>query len=244
MSYLRSYLLMMRWNALRLRALLPLFAVIQAGLAAGVIIGFAYLMPQVDPATAMFLSTGGVTIGLITVGLVVAPQIVAQSKLQGTFGFDRTLPVHPLAALGADVTPWILGTLPGIVLSLLLASARFHLRFRISPLVAPAVLLVALTATALGYGLAHALTPTAVSLASQLLVVFTLMFSPVNFPSDRLPAWLQTVHTVLPIQYMAQAIRETLNVPPRGVSWTPFIVLASWCLAGLAITYRAMTRRL
>jgi ABC-2 type transport system permease protein len=239
MSAFRSYLLLLRWNALRLRFLLPLFAIAQAGLGIGIIIGFAYLIPHVGAATAMFLSTGGVTTGLITVGLVLAPQIVAQGRLQGSSEFDRTLPVPPLAALAADVTPWIAGALPGIALSLLAAAARFHLAFQVSPLTVLAVLLV----TATGYGLAHALPPTMVSLVTQLLVVFTLMFSPVDFPASRLPTWLQAVHTVLPIQYMAQAIRATLSQPTPGAIATPFAILAAWCLAGLILSYQAMTRR-
>jgi ABC-2 type transport system permease protein len=200
-------------------------------------------MPHVDAATAMFLSTGGVTTGLITVGLVLAPQIVAQGRLQGSFEFDRTLPVPPLAALAADVTPWIAGSMPGIALSLLAAAARFHLAFRVSLLTVLAVLLVTTTATAIGYGLAHCLPPTMVSLVTQLLVVFTLMFSPVDFPASRLPAWLQAIHTVLPIQYMAQAIRSALSESTHGAIATPFAILAAWCLAGLVLSYQAMTRR-
>ena len=41
----------------------------------------------------------------------------------------------------------------------------------------------------------------------------------------------------------AQAIRETLNVPPGGVPLLPFAVLAAWCVVGLAFAYRSMSRR-
>jgi ABC-2 type transport system permease protein len=51
------------------------------------------------------------------------------------------------------------------------------------------------------------------------------------------------VHRWLPFTYMAQAIRETVNVPPTGVSATPFLVLTAWSVAGLATTYWIMTRR-
>ena len=69
------------------------------------------------------------------------------------------------------------------------------------------------------------------------------MFSPINFPVDRLPGWLQAVHQVLPFQYMAQAVRESLTGPPGGIALLPYAVLAAWSLAGLAITLRVMTRR-
>ncbi|MEU4641714.1 ABC transporter permease [Micromonospora sp. NPDC049460] len=240
MSWLRSYALLLRWNALRLRFLLPLFAIVSAGLSVGIIVGFAYLLPDVDATSAAFLATGGPTIGLITVGLVMAPNMVAQSKLQGSFEFDQTLPVPPLASVAAGVTVWILGALPGLVLSLLVAAFRFDLRLDPSPLVILAALLVALTATTLGYGLAHALPPAAVGLVTQLVVFVTLMFSPVNFPVDRLPGWLQAVHVVLPFQYMAQSVREALV---GGISGTPYLVMGAWCLVGLVVTYRLIVRR-
>jgi len=243
MSWLRSYLLLLRWNTLRLRFMLPLFVVVQAGLAVGVIIGFAFLVPNIDSTSALYLATGGPTIGLITVGLAMAPQMLAQHKLAGSFDFDRLLPVPRLAALAADMTIWILGSLPGIVLALVVAGLRFDLDFTISPLVGPAFLLVALTATALGYGLAHALPPMAATLLTQVLVFFTLLFSPINFPADRLPQWLQDVHRVLPFESMARAVRETLATPPEGVSMLPFLVLAAWGAAGLAIPLRVRARR-
>jgi ABC-2 type transport system permease protein len=48
---------------------------------------------------------------------------------------------------------------------------------------------------------------------------------------------------VLPFEYVAQAVRDTLTTPPDGIAILPFAVLAAWCTAGLTITLRAMTRR-
>ena len=85
--------------------------------------------------------------------------------------------------------------------------------------------------------------PTIANLITQLIVFIALMFSPINFPADRLPGWLQTVHQVLPFQYMAEAVRDTLATPTDGISVLPFAVLAAWCVLGLTITLRIMTRR-
>lgn len=241
MNWSRSYILLLRWNALRLHSLIPLFAVIQAGLALGVIVGFSYLIPEADPVTTTYLVTGGVTVGLVTVGLVIAPQLVAQRKTEGSFDFERTLPVPRTAALAADVSLWTLGTVPGLLLALLIGAARFDLHLHVSPLAVPAIALVALTATAAGYALAYALPPMAATMLTQLLVFFVLMFSPVNFPAQRLPGWLQAVHTVLPIRYMAQVVRDTLV--GGHVAWLPFAVLGAWSVGGLTVTYRLMIRR-
>jgi ABC-2 type transport system permease protein len=241
--WLRSYLLLLRWSAIRLRYLLPLVLVIQIFLSVGIVIGFAFLLPSIDPETALYLSTGAPTLGLITIGMVMAPQMVAQAKTEGTFAYNQTLPVPRTAVLGADITTWLVVGTPGLLLGLLVAVLRFDLTLRVSWLVGPAVLLVALTGTTVGFAIAYAFPPPVTGLVSQLIVFIALMFSPINFPADRLPQWLQAVHRVLPFESMADAIRDTLTGPPAGVALQPFAVLTVWCAAGLAITLRVMTRR-
>ncbi|MEV4638643.1 ABC transporter permease [Actinoplanes sp. NPDC049548] len=241
--WFRSYALLVRWTALRLRFVLPLVLIVQSFLAVGIVVGFAYLVPDLDPATALYLSTGAPTLGLITIGMVMAPQLIALSKTEGTFTYNRTLPVPRTAVLAADLTTWLVTGTPGLLLGLLTAVLRFDLHLRVSPVVVGAVLLVALTATTAGFALAYAAPPATTSLATQALVFVALMFSPINFPAERLPDWLQAAHRVLPFQYMAQAVRESLTSPPGGIAALPYAVLGAWCLAGLAITLRVMTRR-
>jgi ABC-2 type transport system permease protein len=243
LGWLRSYLLLLRWSMLRLKYMLPLMLIIQTMLAVGIVIGFSFLMPEVDKGTALYLATGAPTLGLITVGMVLAPQMIAQAKTEGTFEYNRTLPVPRSAILAADLSIWLGTSLPGLALALLTAALRFDLDYDISPAVVPAILLVALTATAIGYAIAYAAPAALASLIAQLIVFIALMFSPINFPVDRLPGWLQTVHEGLPFQYMADAVRSTLTVPAGGISATPFIVLTAWCVVGLAVTLQIMTRR-
>ncbi len=58
----------------------------------------------------------------------------------------------------------------------------------------PATLLVSLTAAAVGYGMASLLKPTLAMLMTQVLVFVILLFTPVSYPADRMPAWLQAAH--------------------------------------------------
>ncbi|WP_306203793.1 ABC transporter permease [Actinoplanes sp. RD1] len=241
--WLRSYGLLLRWTMLRLRHALPVFLIIQTFLAVGIVVGFAFLLPSVDPATALHLSTGAPTLGLITIGMVMAPQLVAETKTEGTFDYNRTLPVPRTATLAADLTVWLAVAAPGLVAGLVTAVLRFDLHLHVSWLAVPAMLLVALTSTTAGYALAHALPPTICHLITQALIFVALMFSPINYPASRMPGWLQAVHEVLPFQHMAEVVRQTLDVPASGIAVTPFAVLAVWCAAGLAITLRVMTRR-
>ncbi|EHN75124.1 ABC transporter permease [Streptomyces coelicoflavus] len=241
--WLRSYGLLLGWTALRSRATLPLNLVIQTCLAVGIIVGFAYLVPEMDDATALYLATGAPVLGLITVGMVIGPQEVASSKQEGIFDFNRSLPVPRSALIASDATIALLTALPGMVAALVVAGLRFDLDLDISPLVLPAVLLTAFTAIGLGYGIGYGMAPPVARLMSQLVVFVALMFSPITFPASRLPDWFESVHTVLPFQYMAEAVRDTLATPADGVSGLPFAVLAAWTLGGFLLTHRVITRR-
>ena len=241
--FLHSYALLLRWNILRQRYYLPFMAVIQTLLAGGVILGFSFLIPQADPESALYLATGAPTVVLIVVAMVAAPQEVAGQKREGTFDYYRAMPVPRLAMVAADATVWVALAAPGVVLALAIAALRLDLSLTVSPLVVPAFLLVTTAAVAIGYGVAYALPPRATLLITQIIVFVALMFAPVNYPAERLPGWFARVHEFLPFQYMAQAMRETLNVPAAGVSARPFLVLTAWAAVGLVVTARIMTRR-
>jgi ABC-2 type transport system permease protein len=109
--------------------------------------------------------------------------------------------------------------------------------------VVPAVVLVALTATSVGYALASVLPPMLANMASQILVVFIFMFSPLNFPSDRLPGWLAAIHNVLPIQAMGEVMRGTLASNSFPITLGAFALLGVWCCASFAATSLVLTRR-
>jgi ABC-2 type transport system permease protein len=243
MHGLRSYGLLVRWNLLRLRSTLPLLVALQILLGAGIVVGFSFLVPQVDEVTARYLSAGALTLGLVTVGMIAAPQHVVEQKHAGIFDYQRAMPVPRLAMLAADASVWVALALPGLAAALGVAALRFDLDLRVSPMVVPAVLLVAVCAVALGYSLAYATAPQVAAPVIQFVFFITFMFAPINFPAQRLPGWLAAIHAWLPFTYMAQAIRETVFVPVTGVPAMPFAVLVLWSAAGIAITYRVMTRR-
>jgi ABC-2 type transport system permease protein len=73
--------------------------------------------------------------------------------------------------------------------------------------------------------------------------VFILMFSPLNFPPDRLPDWLGTAHDVLPVQAMGELIRGTVAGGPFPIQASDFLLLAGWAAASLAVSWLVMSRR-
>lgn len=238
-----SYRLLLTWNVLRRRKLLPMIVAIQVTLSVGVVYGMSFLLPDIDDRSAVYLSTGAPTLTILVLGLTVVPQEVAQAKLTGRLDWFSTLPVPRLAPLAAEITYWLLAALPGTVLALVVASYRFDFGLRISPLVVPALLLVAATASAVGYAIAVASPPQATQQLSSFVSIGVLLFSPVSLPASQLPEALQAVHRVLPVESMADVVRWSLTgqyVERPGVA---FAVVTVWCLGALGLSARVATHR-
>jgi len=240
---LDSYRLLLLWQFRRYRQLFVMTVVIQVVLGMGIVYGLAFLIPNIDPRTALFLSTGAPTLALLILGLSVVPQEVAQDRLTGAHDYVATLPVPRLAALSANLTYWLAIQIPGTILAIVVASARFHFGLHVSSLVVPAFLLVAMTGAAVGYAMASVLRPEVTSIVSSFVSVFILLFSPLDFPLSRLPSFLQVIHRILPVKYMADLIRWSLTGRFVASPGLAFAVVGLWCVACLGVTYRVATRR-
>ena len=239
----RSFALLLRWQVLRNRQLLVLLVAIQLALGVGVIYGFAFLVPDITPTVALFFATGAPTLSLILIGLTVVPQETAQARTSGRFAYVSTLPVPRLAPMLAEVTFWLLVQLPGSIATLFIAAARFNVDLDIEPAVVPAVLLVSLTAASVGYALAVSMPPTATSQVTSFLTIALLLFSPINFPLDRMPEVLQDVHRALPVTYMADIMRGSLTGQYDASRLLAYLVVAAYCVLGLTVSARAARRR-
>jgi ABC-2 type transport system permease protein len=243
-SWIQSYTLLLKWQGLKFKTILPFVIVAQFFTGIGTVIGLGYLMPDIDPQTAMFLVTGGPTLSLITLGLVLVPQMVAQAKTAGMLDYMRSFPVPRMAYLAADLTIWLLSTLPGVILALVVGSLRYNFELQFNLLIVPAFILVVLMATSVGYAIAL-LSPKAelVGVLTNLIIFSLFLFSPVNFPIERLPGWLETIHRFLPVKYAADAVRGALVPGYSDGLGLALAVLSVWCLVGLVINYRVATRR-
>lgn len=240
---LRSYGLMLKWQALSNQAVLPINLIVQMMIAVGFIIGIGFFYPEISPDIAKFLTTGAPTISLLTVGLVLVPQVVALGRTAGTFEYMWSLPVPRLVYVAADATIWILVSLPGVIASLILGSIYFDFGLQISPLVVPAIALIAMTGTFIGYSIAHAAPkPEIAQLATQIIIFGIMLFSPIMYPMEQLPNWMAVIHRFLPIKYMADLLRGTLTDLPVNLGLA-FAVVSVWCLVGLVVTSLLVRRR-
>ena len=58
MTALRSYWLLVQWQARRMKAFLPLAIVVQTLFALGILLGYPLLFPALDTGTILYLATG------------------------------------------------------------------------------------------------------------------------------------------------------------------------------------------
>lgn len=239
----RATLLLAQWQVRRQAEVMPLLVVVQVFMAVTTVIGYGLLVGEPDPTTALYLATGAPTITLVTVGLVMTPQLVAQARTEGSLDWLRTLPVPRWAFLAADLLVWTLIALPGMVLGVITGVVRFDVELSLAPWLVPGALAVSLTSAAVGYAMASLLAPQVAHLLTQALVFIVLLFSPVSYPADRMPAWLQQAHDWFPVEPMAQVIRaglarDVFSVPTRSV-----VVLGVWCLIAVLGAAAALRRR-
>lgn len=238
------FAVLLRWSLAQTGAMLPVIVVVQSMIAVGVVVGFGLLIPNLDQATAAYLATGAPTVLILTVGLVMVPQAVSTARLRGTFAYQRSLPVPRLLLLVSDLTMWSLVALPSLVVAVLIGRLWYGFPLSIDwPLLVGTSLLTILTAASVGFAIAVLLPPLLAQVSTQVVLFFVMLFSPVTFPPERLPEWFQQLHRVLPVQSSADAIRAGLLADTHEVGFTQLAVLALWCVAGLAISAMAITRR-
>lgn len=240
---LRSYRLLVTWQALRKKNYLPLMMAVQTLFTLGIVLGYPLLFPALDRTYIYLIATGAPAISMISVGLVALPQTVGEERTEGSLGYMRSLPVPRLAYLLADLTVWLAIVVPGVILGVIVGAWRFGLDLQVSPLVVPAVLMVAITSACIGYAIASLLPYMLTVIITQAMVVFVFMFSPLTFLPDKLPGWLEAIHRILPIQAMGEVTRGTLAANQFGLPAGAFLTLAIWCVIGFGVTYAAMTRR-
>jgi ABC-2 type transport system permease protein len=235
---------MLRWEITGFRLLLPLMVVVQFLFGAGFVLGIGLFFAEIPPRSAFFLTTGAGVITLIVVGLVLGPQLIAGQKQQGTYDFMWSLPVPRSAATAAWVALSVMIALPGLIGALALGFWRFDLDLSIGWDIVPAVTVTLVTATLLGYALAHAIpNPEITQILSQLLIFVVVGFAPINFPPENLPAWLADLHELLPFTHMARVVRAALTDGLITDVARSYFILAAWALIALGIVGAVLRSR-
>jgi ABC-2 type transport system permease protein len=239
-----SYLMMSRWELTNLRLVLPVAVVAQVLSGAGFVLGVGLFFSRIPDEAALFVSTGVLVVTLVLVGMIMGPQLVAAQKFNQTYDFMWSLPVPRSTAAAAWLTMNMAIALPGMAVALVVAILRYDLPITINPSVVPAVLLVLLTGTTIGYAMAHLIgNPLVMQVITQVTIFVILGFSPINFPRDHLPGWLAAINDWLPFHHMAAVTRGGLTTGVIDGLPRSYLVLGAWALAALAATAVVLRRR-
>lgn len=235
---------MLRWHLTSMRLVVPVMVVVQILVAAGFSVGISLFFEEIPPQAALFLGTGAGVINLILVGLIVSPQLVASEKEAGTYDFTWSLPVPRSASVVAWVILSSIVSIPAMMAALVVAGLRFDLGLSVSLAIIPAVVLVVVCGTMIGYGIAQAIgRPSITQLLSQVLAFGVLGFTPITFPLENLPPWLGSVHQVLPFYHMGVVVRAGLTDGLVSDVSQSYLILSAWTLLAGLVTALVLGRR-
>jgi ABC-2 type transport system permease protein len=176
--------------------------------------------------------------------MIMGPQLIAQQRFDQTYDFMWSLPIPRTTAALAWVTTNMIIALPGMAVALAVAVIRYDLPIDISPSLVPAVLLVLVSGTMVGYAMAHTIAnPLIMQLITQVTIFVILGFSPINFPIEQLPGWLAAVNEWLPFHAMAVVVRAGLTVGIVDDVPQAYAVLGAWTVAAIGVTGWVLSRR-
>lgn len=242
-NWLSQVWLVARWRFGRASTQLGLLVVVQIALAVSTVLGYGLLIGEPATEARLYLATGAATIMLMAVGLILAPQMILESRQEGSLDWLRALPLNRMAVLVADTALWTALALPGVILGLVTGMTRFNVTPSLQWWTVLVFLAVAVISTGVGQGLALVLPPMVGQAVAQLMVFIVLLFSPVSFPAARLPGWLATAHSVLPFESMANLMRAAVLSDTFAATPRDWLVVLAWLVAAMGCAVAALSRR-
>lgn len=245
-QWVRSFGLLALRDSIELRPHLQMILILQVIFGVGSVVLYGFVTGRVDVERATFYATGAPVLALLPTGLALVPATVARQKATQVYDYLWTLPVPRTAAALSMFVVFSVAILPGSVLSLVLASVIFDAAVSVSWLVVPAVALAAGACAAFGYALGHAIqNPRTTGLISNFGVLLAMLYSPISFPIEQFPTWLQQVHLVLPIHHMAVVVRGGLTdgLVDGATYAVSLAYLAAWTAVSWLVVVRVISSR-
>lgn len=178
----------------------------------------------------------GIIIG--TVALMGIPIDTATSRENGVLRRYRATPLRPVVYLLASVIVYLMVTLLGMAILVMVGKLVFGLRMAGSWFsVLPALLLSALAFFSAGYLIAS-LAPTArIAQVVGMVIFFPMMFlSGAGMPLQLLPDTLQQVSKYLPLTYVVKLIQGLWFGDPWQTLWLPVFVLVGMVTLGTVVS--------
>jgi ABC-2 type transport system permease protein len=180
----------------------------------------------------------GIIIG--TVALMGIPIDTASSRENGVLRRYKVTPLRPLVYLLASVIVYLMITLLGMVILVLVGKLVFGLRMVGSWFnVLVALILSALAFFSAGYLIAS-LAPTArIAQVVGMVIFFPMMFlSGAGMPLQLLPETLRQVSKFLPLTYVVRLVQGLWFGDPWRTLWPSVLVLVGMMVVGTAASAR------
>lgn len=233
---------LIKWSLLRHKIYIPIFVIVQVILSVAVIYGFSFVTNSVDSLSKSYLYTGAITINIIAVTCVLSPQIVSESKQNGIFSYQKTLDISKVQIILSDLIIWALLALPGFIVSTFLGAFNFMISIKITLLGILSLLFVIISLTLLGFAIAYVLPENIMALITQLIMIGGLLFSPIIYPSERLPIWMGKVYNNLPFVPVSNIIRYNF-FGLENFSSRDYLVVIIWGISSLLVSIYILSRR-
>ncbi len=216
----------------------------QGAMAAGLVLGMGYLMPNISDTTAKYIVTGTAAQSFATVGLVMLPQVVGRMKALGTLDYYLALPISREAYLAALVTVVALMAFPAVACCTLFGMWRYGLDLEFDPAILAVGVLAVLSLAGVGVAVAVYSPHLQVTNAlTQLTIFYVVFFAPVLLPKEQLPGLLQFTAHFFPPTYAADGVRATLTDLPGTHLARSLLVMGGFALGSLALSAVAIRRR-
>lgn len=239
-----SFWNMLRFEFINMRAYLVLTLVIQILMGGGMVYMYGFYFGEISDVVKTYIVTGIPALALIPVGFVLVPNSIMSHKIRDTYDFVWSLPVPRLASAMATFALFTSLAIPGTVVSLLIAHARYSIQLDVSWSIVPAVLLTSFMATSIGFAFAHAIPdPRMTNLITNLIIFLVLLFSPIVVQISQFPDWWATMHRVLPFYHMANVIRAGLSNGLVDSVTTSWVVLSTWTVLSWLLAAWVVGRR-
>ncbi len=177
---------------------------------------------------------------IATVGLIGLPISTATERETGVLRRYRATPLHPLAYLISYIATYLVMTLVGVLLLILVGRLGWNLRFDGNVLsVLGGFFLGALSIFAFGF-LVASLSPTArIAQTVGMVLAFPMMFiSGATIPWEFLPDGVKKVAEFIPLTHVVRVLRTLWAGGSWGEVWVSALVLAGVLVVCSALSAR------
>ncbi|HSG84708.1 MAG TPA: ABC transporter permease [Candidatus Limnocylindrales bacterium] len=204
------------------------------------ILVFFSAVPVIDLGTeepVTLLLPGAISLAVIATGLV---SLAIATGYERGYGVLKRLGGSPLPRSGVITAKALAVAVTVIAQAVLLVAVAVGLGWRpgpgtSAPIVIAALVLGALTFSALGLAMAGRLRPEATMATANGLFLACLLIGGIIVPLDRLPAAVPILAQLLPPAALTEALRAGLE---GGNAVQPLVVLTAWAVGAIAVTAR------